>query len=154
MAQARLTYKELLAAMPGGIRGRFLSLGRYVRDLVDEYQDKHQVPKRLRLRGDSLQSVQLAVLVYSLRKFLYDGAFAAEYAVTALKIVDVSGFMVGGTEFAEGNENVSLGRTIAKRLEDAVREAPFWPHAESAQNMGSLVEALTKEALEHAKEVD
>jgi len=141
------SYTDMLNAMPAKIRNRFLSLAKFTYETVQEYQESHGIPKRRRLRRDAIQTIQVSVFVFVLRKFLEDGTRATEYAVKTFESIGVKGFAVGETVFAGNNENVQMGRILACKLERTIKKTVLWSFIADARSINELIGAMTKDVL-------
>ena len=136
-------YSDVVALMPQQMRQRFVSLGGYVQAVVNE--EEEGMPRGLRLSRESVQTLKLAVLVFTLEHLFREGSRAARSAVREFERLDLPGFQVGSQTFEGENENVVRGDKLAMALRDAFsRESVIATEIGRAHGVRDLVVNLGK----------
>jgi hypothetical protein len=136
-------YSDVLSRLPRRMRVRFESLGSYVRSIVNELEER--TPRPDRLADESVQLIQLVVLVYAMDDLLREGSRAARAAVGQFRETGMAGFTVGTSVFEGENANVTLGEDLSRGLRLSL-PLEVLELVDSASGIGSLTRTLVERA--------
>lgn|GEM_PF-2243303 len=138
MADRVPSVSEIIKQLPPSFRGRFESLGQYVKSILGEIRGSDAPP----LSINRLRFIQLIVFIYVLTRYLEEGTRAAEHAVDVSLEFGFESFSVGKTVFSKDNENTLLGRTLANRLIASIEEPSIINALGNSSNTRSLIISL------------
>lgn len=85
-------------------------------------------------------------MLYTLQRFLDDGAFATEQAATAYAELETDGFYIGMTQYTPTNSNTRRPRRLLDKLNVVVAQLGLSDQFGKSNGPKHLIENLYREA--------
>lgn len=127
--------------LPGSFRHRFDSLGGYVNAILEEKRKG-----ALKLAKQEKEFIQIVIFITVLRRFLVEGARAAQMTLDELKHQGIHSFTIGGARFEEGSEDLKRGFLLAADLLEAIKSPKVKEWVESDKPLYEIVDELDRNA--------
>lgn len=123
--------------LPSTFRHRFDSLGGYVSAILDsKHRDSEKLSKNRK------EFIQIVVFVTALKRFLFEGAQAAEMTLEELRKQGITSFSIGSSRFNEGSEDLMRGYKLASELVNSIQNTAVKQWVESDKPLYEIIEDL------------
>jgi len=128
-------------SLPSSFRHRFDSLGGYINAILE--QKRKGEPK---LTKREIEFIQIVVFITVLKRFLVEGAKAAQMTLDELKEQGIKSFSIGSSHFEEGSEDLRRGFVLASELLNAISNPRIKEWVESDKPLYQIVDDLDRNA--------